>query len=143
ARSPVWVLRRDPRWARRLAVWSAAAAPDGRAVADRPVSWTVYGPAGSQPLRASAVTMASDGVWEPAAPSCTSTGLVKLHPVPPSVVGGYAVQMRVAWATQQPALYTSLSSAHLSLMTFTPPASSPRHCAARLSCPTRRRPCLA
>src|SRR5262245_17359731 len=70
----------------------------GMAVTDRRVAWTVYGPAGSQPMQANNVA-ASDGVWEPTKPACTQAkGAAALHPPPPSVVGGYAVQLRAEWS---------------------------------------------
>lgn len=85
---------------------SGAALPDLR-----PVTWTVYGPAGSTAANPSNVTSISDGTWEPTLPSCAGAPPLRLHPNPPSTLGGYAVQMRVAWAVQQPQRYTSLDSA--------------------------------
>lgn len=138
----VSLLLPDPTSSDPLAVSVAATDPAGKAVSDRAISWTVYGPAGSMPLRAAGVTSVSDGVWEPAGPSCTASGLVKIHPVPPGVIGGYAVQMRVAWATELPAIYTSLGNANLALTTFTPPAGSARYCAPRINGSTHRLTCL-
>lgn len=77
----------------------------------RPVTWTVYGPAGSTAANPSNVTSTSDGVWEPALPSCATGGSVlHLRPNPPSILGGYEVQIRVAWAVEQPPSYTSLAA---------------------------------
>ena len=77
----------------------------------RPVIWTVYGPAGSTAANPSNVTSPSDGVWEPALPSCVTGGSVlRLRPNPPSILGGYAVQVRAAWAVEQPPSYTSLAA---------------------------------
>jgi hypothetical protein len=84
---------------------SGAALPD-----QRPVTWTVYGPAGSTAANPSNVTAISDGTWEPALPSCAGPMPLRLHPNPPSTLGGYAVQMRVAWAVEQPPTYTSLAA---------------------------------
>ena len=116
--------------------------PNGMLIDQRPVSWTVYGPAGATPAVMQNVTLASDGVWEAAAPTCTSSGLAKLHPVPPGIIGGYAVQMRVAWASELPPVFTSLTASGLALMAFVPPAGSHRYCAARVSGATRRLDCL-
>src|SRR5439155_22454386 len=116
--------------------------PTGKIVDGRPVSWTVYGPAGSPPLKMTNVTMAGDGTWQPTLPTCTAGGLLKLHPVPPGVVGGVAVQMRVAWSVGLPALYTSLTSSSLGLTPFTAPSGSSRYCAMRITGATRRLVCL-
>jgi len=76
----------------------------------RPVTWTVYGPAGSTAANPSNVTAISDGTWEPALPSCVGTMPFPLHPNPPSTLGGFAVQMRIAWAVEEPPAYTSLAA---------------------------------
>ncbi|HEX7701204.1 MAG TPA: hypothetical protein VF403_10790 [Kofleriaceae bacterium] len=89
---------------------SGAPLPD-----QRPVTWTVYGPAGSTAANPSNVTAISDGTWEPALPSCSGTTPLKLHPNPPSTLGGYAVQMRVAWAVAEPPTYTSLAATAFTL----------------------------
>lgn len=116
--------------------------PMGKIVDGRPVSWTLYGPAGSPPLAMTNVTMAGDGTWQPKAPSCTAGGLLKIHPVPPGVVGGFAVQMRVAWSVELPALYTGLTSTTLGGTGFTPPAGATRFCAIRSNGATHRLVCL-
>lgn len=73
---------------------------DGRAV-----SWRLYGPAGTMADPARYENL-EDGVWEPKAPSCTSDGVAIVHPVPPQVPAGYAVQARVSWAAERPPLFT-------------------------------------
>jgi hypothetical protein len=115
---------------------------DGRLLDGRPVSWTVYGPAGSAPALAQNATTTSDGVWQATAPICTTNGTARVHPVPPGVVGGYAMQMRVAWATELPPMFTGLTTGGLSTTAFTPPTGSRRYCAARVSGTTRRLDCL-
>ena len=83
----------------------------GRALPDqRPITWTVYGPAGSTAANPSNITEVSNGTWEPKLPSCADQTAFKIHPNPPSILGGYAVQVRVAWAADQPPAYTSLAS---------------------------------
>jgi len=119
---------------------SGASLPDMR-----PVTWTVYGPAGSTPANPANVTTISDGVWEPMLPSCTGNGngITKLRPNPPSVLGGYAVQIRAAWAIEEPQPYTSLAAgafANTALM-FTP-SSARRFCTIRQQGPVHRLVCV-
>ena len=78
-----------------------------------PVSWTVYGPAGTHAARIRRTSRrSSDGVWEPTQPTCTDATASRHDPrrAADASVGGYAVQMRVAWATEQPPPYTSLAA---------------------------------
>ncbi|MEO6771579.1 MAG: hypothetical protein ABI467_00970 [Kofleriaceae bacterium] len=116
----------------------------GAALPDlRPVTWTVYGPAGSTAANPANVTTLSDGVWEPALPTCTGTGVTTLRPNPPSELGGYAVQLRAAWALEQPQPYTSLAATgfantdlHLT------PSSARRFCTIRQQGPVHRLVCV-
>jgi hypothetical protein len=132
----------DPAAADQTQVIVTATDPSGMLIDNRPVSWSVYGPAGSTPAVMPNVTIASDGVWEATAPTCTSGGIAKLHPVPPGIVGGYAVQMRVAWASELPPAFTGLTGSGLGLTPFVPPTGSQRYCAARVEGATRRLDCL-
>jgi hypothetical protein len=116
--------------------------PGGKLIDGRAVSWTVYGPAGSAPALAQNATTIGDGVWQATAPICTASGSARVHPVPPGIVGGYAMQMRVAWATELPPMFTGLVTGGLSTTAFTPPTGSRRYCAARVSGATRRLDCL-
>ena len=114
----------------------------GKAVSNRRVSWTVYGFAGSRPMAPATVTAPSDGVWQPTLPACTmSTGAVGVHPIPPSAVGGYAVQMRAEWATQLPAIYTRLDGGGTP-RALAPPNSSRAYCALRIKTGARQLMCL-
>ena len=115
--------------------------PTGMAVSNRRVTWTVYGPAGSEPMHPATVTSPSDGTWEPALPSCTSSGAAIVHPIPPGVIGGYAVQLRAEWASQQPPLYSRLG-AILTPETIAPPAGSRSYCALHIKNNVRRVACL-
>lgn len=115
--------------------------PNGMAVTDRRVTWTVYGPAGSLPMHPDTVTTPSDGTWEPALPTCTSSGAAIVHPIPPGVIGGYAVQLRAEWATQLPPLYSRLG-ATLAPEPLAPPAGSRTYCALHLKSDVRRVACL-
>ena len=114
----------------------------GKAVGSRRVSWTVYGPAGSQPMVPATVTQPSDGVWQPALPACTTAaGSVGVHPIPLSAIGGYAVQLRAEWATQLPALYSRLDGGGTP-RALVPPNSSRAYCALRLKTGARQLMCL-
>ena len=119
---------------------SGASLPDMR-----PVTWTVYGPAGSTPANPANVTTISDGVWEPALPSCTGNGngVTKLRPNPPIVLGGYAVQIRAAWAVEEPQPYTSLAATAFGLtaLPFTQ-SNARRFCTIRQQGPVHRLVCI-
>ncbi len=117
----------------------------GAPIADaRPITWTVYGPAGSTASNADSVDATADGVWEPKLPSCASGGFARLHPNPPSVLGGYAVQVRAAWAVEEPAPYTSLAATAFAqtALGITPSATARRFCAIRMKGPTHRLVCV-
>ncbi|HEY1558870.1 MAG TPA: hypothetical protein VGF94_28800 [Kofleriaceae bacterium] len=102
--------------------------PMGALLANRAVSWTVYSAAGTTPTAMTSLAVLGDGSWRPDSPSCTQNGGVKIHPVPPGQVAGFAVQVGVAWAAEQPPLFTSLVTPTTSLVTLTPPANSIHYC---------------
>ncbi len=81
----------------------------GKTVDARPVSWRTYGPSGTVGASMAGLTAIDDGVWQPILPSCTSGGIATIHPVPPNLIGGYAVQIRVAWAIAEVPLYSALT----------------------------------
>ena len=88
---------------------------------ERPVLWTVYGAAGSMAANPANITAVSDGVWEPKLPSCvgadgSKTGTLTIHPNPPSSISGYAVQIRAAWAVEEPPAFTSLAASSFGLV---------------------------
>jgi len=120
----------------------AATDMTGKAVADRRVGWTVYGPAGST-AQSSNVREVSDGVWEPTKPSCTesSTGAAELHPPPPNMIGGYSVQLRAEWAIELPSLYSRFVASFADKQ-IQPPNSSKKYCAIRKKGTTARVVCL-
>lgn len=117
--------------------------PSGNLIDGRPISWTVYGPAGSTPATMTNVTIASDGVWQPAMPTCTSDGIAQIHVAPPSAVAGYAVQMQVAWASGDVPIFTELNSASLGLSALTPPSYMAKFCAIRHSGSDERLDCMS
>ena len=61
--------------------------------------------------------------------------------MPPNAVSGYAVQMRVAWATSSPPIFTNLANADFGLTVVTPPADAKKYCALRRSGTTQRLVC--
>lgn len=114
----------------------------GKAVSDRRVAWTVYGPAGSMPVQTTNVASPSDGIWEPTQASCTQqSGAATLHPPPPDVIGGYAVQLRAEWAVDLPARYSRFIASFADKM-IAPPNQSKKYCAIRKSGTTARLVCL-
>lgn len=119
----------------------------GASLADpRQVTWTAYGPAGTSAATPANVTAVSDGVWEPRLPSCASSGDVIVHPNPPSTLGGYAVQIRAAWAVEEPPAYTALSSTILDIVTFdsakTISMTAKRYCAIKMKGTTHHLVCV-
>ncbi|HSN28314.1 MAG TPA: hypothetical protein VLT45_18640, partial [Kofleriaceae bacterium] len=118
----------------------AATDADGKELDARPVSWRVYAPIGAMPA-ATTVTTAADSSWTPNAPTCTANGIALVHPVPPSTVGGYAIQARVAWAAEAVPLYSAVV-ADLSIAQLTPPAGVTRACAIGRTAGTPKLVCL-
>jgi hypothetical protein len=113
----------------------------GKPVADRRLAWTAYGPAGSVPMTSTNLAV-SDGIWEPTKATCTgASGAAKLHPPPPSVVGGYAVQLRAEWGIDLPALYSRFNASFADKL-ITPPNQSKKYCAIRKQGTTARVVCL-
>ncbi|HEY0253115.1 MAG TPA: hypothetical protein VGC41_16390 [Kofleriaceae bacterium] len=108
--------------------------PTSQAITDaRTVSWTVYGGAGAMAASGNPITIVDDGTWEPAAPTCLVNGEAHVHPNPPSTLGGYAVQVRVAWAVEQPPVYTALAAPALATIDLgiTLSTTAKRPCAIR------------
>lgn len=130
----------DPTHADQFGLAVAATDPDGKELDGRAVSWRVYAPVGAMPA-ASGLDVASDSSWQPVAPSCTQDGLAVIHPVPPSTVGGYAIQARVAWAAEPVPLYSALV-ADLTIAPITPPATAQHPCAIGHTASTTQLVCL-
>lgn len=76
---------------------------DGRAV-----SWRLFGAAGTT-ADSARYHVISDGVWEPKQPTCTTNGDAQIHPMPPLLPGGFALQLRVGWPTVRPPLFSSFT----------------------------------
>jgi hypothetical protein len=117
---------------------------DGRALARHPVTWRVYGPDGAAAGdTGAALAPGPDGSWELAAPACTGDGgVARVHPVPPSTVGGYAIALRPSWPAQPGTLLTSLTKVDPTLTEALPKPGVLRPCAIRVAGATRRLVCL-
>lgn len=117
---------------------------EGRSLAGHPVTWRVYGPDGATPAAtAAALAPAEDGAWELAAPTCTSAaGVARVHPVPPSKVGGYAIAIRPSWPSQPNTLLTSFTRVDPAPESITPKPLVPRPCALRVAGAVRRLVCV-
>lgn len=117
---------------------------EGRSLAGHPVTWRVYGPDGATPAAtAAALAPAEDGAWELAAPTCTGdAGIARVHPVPPSRVGGYAIAIRPSWPSQPNTLLTSFTRVDPTPASITPKLGAPRPCAIRVAGAVRRLVCV-
>jgi hypothetical protein len=108
---------------------------------DRKVWWRLYAASGAMADTTRVDEVATD-VWEPKAPTCTSGGEVTVHPVPPRVPGGYALRLRVSWATEPLPLITRFTELpHVVRDLGTPPAVI-RPCAVRRSGATASVVCI-
>ncbi len=116
----------------------------GRSLAGHRVSWRVHGPDGAAAAdTAAALAGTADGGWELAAPTCTdSSGLARVHPVPPSRVGGYAISIRPSWPSQPSSLLTSFTRIDPTVEPTFPRQEVTRPCAIRVDGPVRRLVCL-
>ena len=117
---------------------------DGRSLAGHRVTWRVYGPAGAAAAPSgAALAPAAEGGWELAAPTCTSeAGVARLHPVPPSTVGGYAIALRPSWPSQPGTLLTGFTKVDPTLTEVLSKPNVLRPCAIRVAGPVRRLACL-
>jgi hypothetical protein len=121
-----------------------ATKPDGTFLNKREVSWHVYAPIGTEPIAPSLATVVGDSEWQPPRGSCTNgNGVARIHPVPPSLLGGFATRIRASWAANTLPLETALSRADVSLgYPLRPPASAKHACAVKVSGTQRRLVCL-
>jgi hypothetical protein len=116
--------------------------PTGALLDRRQVWWRVFGPSGATPATTGGVTTISDGVWQPAQPTCSNRGVGIVHPVPPLLVGGFAIAVRVAWASAPPPLFSAFTKADFSLAALAPPNSSTRFCATQIAAGAASLACL-
>ena len=116
---------------------------DGTFLDKRKVSWHVYAPIGTAPYAPASVTIDGASEWEPNNAACTNNnGSAKLHPIPPSLIGGYATRVRASWAANEIPLQSAISKADADQMPIKPPAGAVHACAVRTSGGTRRLVCL-
>ncbi len=129
-----------------------ASAPDGGAPAvHRKVSWQVYGPDGTQPIRTDLADMVppdpnqpQESDWVPSKAACTNNnGITRIHPVPPHQIGGFATRIRASWAANTLPLQSSLSRVDpAAVAVLHPPAGVTRPCAIKISGGQHRLVCL-
>lgn len=109
----------------------------GVALKGHPVSWRVYGPAGSTAAPSPNV-LADDGsgVWRLETPTCANAdGVRRIHPVPPSTIGGFAVQIRPSWAIEPPPLVSGFTRIDAGVVATTPAVGIKHPCAIRSYAP--------
>ena len=121
-----------------------ATKPDGTFLNKREVSWHVYAPIGTEPLAPNLTVSAGDSEWQPPRGSCTNAnGVVRIHPVPPSLIGGFATRIRASWAANTLPLESALSKADVTLgYPLRPPATTKHACAVKVAGGQRRLVCL-
>jgi hypothetical protein len=117
---------------------------EGRSLGGHQVTWRVYGPDGVVAgTSGAALAPAEDDSWELAAPTCTiDSGVARLHPVPPSRVGGYAIALQPRWPSQPTTLLTSFTRVTPVPEPVTKKLNVDRPCAVRVAGQTRRLVCL-
>jgi hypothetical protein len=108
---------------------------EGRSLGGHPVTWRVYGPDDAVAGTTGAMLAPPvDSSWELAAPTCTNeAGVARVHPVPPSRVGGYAIALRPSWPAQPSSLLTSFTRIDPTVTPTFPKASVTRPCAIRVA----------
>lgn len=129
----------------------ASAADGSMPTVKRQVSWQVYGPAGTAPIRSDLAEAVppepnQDAVsdWTPITAACTNTsGIARIHPVPPGQIGGFATRIRASWAANVLPLQSSLSKVDpTAVKILNPPSSVTRPCAVKVSGGEHRLVCL-
>jgi len=122
--------------------------PFVRSLPDRVVSWRVHGSDGAAPLSASGLATGDDSDWVPTGPPCSNdNGIARVHPVPPSTIGGFATAVRASWSTEPPRVFTTFTPINGSGgLVMTPVADgstlSVRRCASRIAGSVHRLVCL-
>jgi hypothetical protein len=129
-----------------------ASAPDGSPpTAHRKISWEVYGPDGTKPIRTDLAAMVppepnqpQQSDWVPTKDACTNdNGVTRIHPVPPHQIGGFATRIRASWAANALPLQSALSKVDpTAIATLHPPAGVTRPCAVKVAGGEHRLVCL-
>lgn len=120
---------------------------DGIALQDRPVSWRMIGPSGSDETQSTNVRPTGDGTWQPEIPACTGpNGGVRIHPVTPNLVGGFAVSVRAAWSHQTQTQFSGITNTDFTVTELTIPDETKHPCAVGITRPdgviTKRLVCI-
>lgn len=122
--------------------------PFVRSLDSRVVSWRVHGSDGAQPIDETDLLPPVDSAWVPAGPPCTNaSGVARVHPVPPSTIGGFATAVRTSWSTEPPRVFTTFTPINGSGALAMDPVqdglnTSSRRCASRISGTVHRLVCL-
>lgn len=121
--------------------------PFVRSLPERVVSWRVFGSSGTEPLISTGVEV-TGSEWVPASPACTNdNGLIRLHPTPPSTIGGFATAVRTSWSVEPPRVFSTFTPINGMGALTKPPVRdvatfSQRRCALRVAGAVRRLVCL-
>ncbi|MDQ3335606.1 MAG: hypothetical protein M4D80_10605 [Myxococcota bacterium] len=120
--------------------------PLGAALPKRPISWRVYGYAGATPMSSPVALEVGTDEWQPTASTCTGQdGTIRLRPVPPAQIGGFAARVRVSWGQEAPRQFSSFTRAEpvrrdLGALATAQPTG--RLCTPRTSGTTKRIVCI-
>ena len=107
----------------------------GKPIANRQVWWRVDAAVGAHPAMTTGVTNEIDGAmqdtaWQADGPLCTDgSGTQTVHPIPPDIVGGYEIRVRVAWPAEPIPGFSAVTHTQIGLTTFDAPAGIDRVCA--------------
>ena len=113
-----------------------------RSLASRRVAWRVFGAVGAEPYAATNMTVGT-AEWTPASPPCTNdNGVLKIHPMPPADIGGFATQLRVSWSNEPPRLFSAFTKADVTPTNLSPLSATLHWCAPRLAGTTHRLVCV-
>ena len=120
--------------------------PLGAALPSRAVGWRVYGYAGATPMASPVALATGTDEWEPTTTTCTGAdGAIRLRPVPPAHIGGYATRVRVSWGQEPPRLFSAFTRAEPLPKTLLPLSSTGqtgRLCTPRVAGATSRIVCV-
>ncbi|MGE0871570.1 MAG: hypothetical protein AB7P03_23625 [Kofleriaceae bacterium] len=112
------------------------------------VSWRVYAPVGAAASSSPSMLTTGDAEWQLAAPTCTNgNGVARLHPVPPSTISGFAIQVRPSWPVALPPLLTTFTKIEttpypMAPVNVVPSVKAAHPCAIRVAGSTQRLVCI-
>ncbi|MGE0549828.1 MAG: hypothetical protein AB7O24_18325 [Kofleriaceae bacterium] len=120
----------------------------GESLAANRVSWRVYAPVGAVASSSPSMLTTGDAEWQLATPTCTNdNGVVRLHPVPPSTISGFAIQVRPSWPVALPPLLTTFTKIEttphpMDPVNVLPSVKTAHPCAIRIAGATQRLVCI-